>query len=59
MLILLLFYICGVGATWLDFLPSLMNQDGSDIKEELKMDGTHMDPSYVKKYLEPALNVVV
>lgn len=43
-----------LGANWLDFLPNIMKEDSLSIKEEYKMDGTHIHPKYVQ-HLEKCL----
>ena len=40
--------------TWLDFGAALLTEDGEGFPKELRLDGTHLHPSYVK-HLERAL----
>ena len=43
--------------TMLDFFDSLLTPENT-LKEELKLDGTHMHPDYVGAHMEPALATV-
>ncbi len=46
-----------LGAYWLDILPAVVHPqgEGKGIREELKLDGTHINSKYVV-HLEEALN---
>ena len=35
------------GLTWLNFFDDLLTAEGDDLKEEFKLDGTHMHPAYL------------
>ena len=40
---------------WLNFVNDLLTADGQSLKDEFKLDGTHMHPSYLKMFMA-ALN---
>lgn len=40
---------------WLDFFSSLLTEDGSQLISDYALDGTHMNPSYLK-LLEKSIN---
>lgn len=42
---------------WLDFFDDLLNDGGSDLRPEFRLDGTHLGPSYIG-LLEKALGDV-
>ena len=43
---------------WLDFFEGLLEENGSRLKKDYELDGTHLSPKYVEDLLQPALNKV-
>ena len=37
-----------VGVKWLDFYDDLITADGKNLRDDMKMDGTHVSPAYVR-----------
>lgn len=33
---------------WLDFYDDLITADGKNLRDDMKMDGTHVSPAYVR-----------